>query len=143
LSWDSVLKRSEIFDFRGKDKNFMISITNHPTLDDWDYNDIRVSVFSEKTDSDDDEIRLSIEEVALEGQLIGYTKDEKEEYIKLKTALTNDEIEIDFAFRQKPVKENFLNVYIEKASIDIELDFQNTEDIKKAYCTLVLIYTNS
>jgi len=144
LSWDAILKRSKIFDFREKDKDFMFSVINHPRTDDWEYDDIRASVFTEKTNSDDDEIRLGIDEVVVEGQLIAYVGDDEEEVsVKIDTTLTDDEIEIDFTLRQKPVKGNFLNVYIEDASIDIELDYQNTEEIKKAYCTMVLIYTNS
>lgn len=144
LSWDSILKRTEIFDFKAKDKNFALSIINHPRADDWEYDDIRASVFTEKTNSTDDELSLVIDEVVVEGQLIAYVgEDEEEVIIKLRESLTDDEIEIDFTLRQKPVKGNSLNLYIEDASIDIELDYQNTEETKKAYCTLVLIYTNS
>lgn len=143
LSWDSILKRSEILGFGAKDRDFLFSVLNHPRLDDWDYTDIRASVFTEKTDSDDDEIRLSIEEVVVEGQLVGYAENEEEVFIKLKESLTDDEIEIDFDFKQNPVKSSSLNIYIADASIDIELDYQNTEEIKKAYCTLLLTYTNS
>lgn len=144
LSWDSILKRFKIFDFREKDKNFMFSVINHPKADDWSFDDIRASVFTEKTNSDDSEISLVIDEVAVEGQLFAYVGDDEEEVsVKIDTTLTDDEIEIDFTLREKPVKGNSLSVYIENASIDIELDFQNTEEIKKAYCTLLLTYTNS
>ena len=80
---------------------------------------------------------------ALGRGLSAILSDEDNNRFTKSASLNFDEIEIDFTLRQKPVRGNSLSVYIEDASIDIELDYQNTKDIKKAYCTLGLIYTNS
>ena len=142
MSWDKILKGRTFLDFDTK-RNLTMYIENHPTLDDWNY-DLIAKAFVEKYGSDDTEVRLEINEVVVEGELSGFTKDEEEKVIELKEFLTKDEIEIDFAFKERlSSKGNELNIFISKFSAEIELDYQKTEDIKKAYCTLILTYTNS
>ena len=142
LSWDSILKRNEHLEFSGKDKNFSMTIRNHPRLEDWDFTFITAKVFTENQDTEN-EFKFFVEEVVVEGELEGFTENEEEVIIDLKESLSKDEIEIEVQFSEKGYS-TFgyeFTIFLSKANIDLEFDFQNTEEIKKAYCTLDLTYS--
>lgn len=143
LSWDSILKRNEILGFTGKDRDFYMTIRNHPRLEDWDFSSITAKVFTENQNiANESELKFFVEEVVVEGELEGFTENEEEVIIDLKESLSKDEIEIDVNFDEKSSSfSNEFTIYLSKVSIDLEFDFQNTEEIKKAYCTLDLTYS--